>query len=752
MSHDLIASLMSEMANRGFDLIGQVKTDGNIHRYACHDKPKKQNRWYVFNITESVLHGSYGDWRTGEIYNFTSTHESEMDWLTKMKFESERKRQQKLYDDEKKKRADEAKVKAIFISTKLVANAEHEYVTRKQIGIAEHCGVYESKLYIPAVCDGVVVGMQIIHANGDKRWITGTPQHNICFPIGSGDNPAKVFIAEGYATAYSVWLATQCLTIVAFTKNNLLNVAEYVRKEYPKAEIIICADNDADGGGEKYATRAAEIINGKVELCPVVSDYNDMHVAQGIYAVRLCLLGSGSDSSQDKERKESLPDNGNPIKANIKSNKDNDNDKHDFIKNQAKMQLPEHLLDAPNLIGMLAKWINDTSLRYQPNLALAASIAAVGVVMGHRYRTETDLRSNIMTMGLSSSGSGKEHARKRIDLLFSLTDMSDYVIGEFASDASVISALHKRNGLGLSMTDEIGDSLAAMSSQKAAGYESRILKLTKELFSSANSVYRGKEYANHDGKQDAKILQQPCYCAYGTATHKQFYESMSSDKILDGFLSRWLVFCGDGYAKKDKRKKSHNPPAELVEAIKEIRQNKANPLERMEGGGLLVSQVKTKEVPISDGAYAVFDDLDNHVEDLRIAEFEKQSGLDAVYARTLEHAYKLALVAHDVKSGEIDVMVARWACELAMTLANNMIAIANEHIADGEYDKQLKAIYAYIQSGGNKGRSKSDIANRFRLPSKIRNEVLLHLTESNKICVIEDTAKNGNKKQSFIAQ
>ena len=87
-----------------------------------------------------------------------------------------------------------------------------------------------------------------------------------------------------------------------------------------------------------------------------------------------------------------------------------------------------------------------------------------------------------------------------------------------------------------------------------------------------------------------------------------------------------------------------------------------------------------------------------------------------------------------------------------MTLANNMIAIANEHIADGEYDKQLKAIYAYIQSGGNKGRSKSDIANRFRLPSKIRNEVLLHLTESNKICVIEDTAKNGNKKQSFIAQ
>lgn len=427
-------------------------------------------------------------------------------------------------------------------------------------------------------------------------------------------------------------------------------------------------------------------------------------------------------------------------------------EKHNFIKNQSSMQLPEHLLDAPNLVGMLAKWINDTSLRYQPNLALAASISAIGVVMAHRYRTETDLRSNIMTLGLSSSGSGKEHARKRIELLFSMTDMSDYIIGEFASDAAVISALHKRGGIGFSMTDEIGDSLAAMSSNRAAGYESRILKLTKELFSSASSVYRGKEYANHDGKQEAKILQQPCYCAYGTATHKQFYESMSSNKILDGFLSRWLVFCGDGYAKKDKGKKSHKPPVALIDAIKEIRTKKSNPMERSENGGLLMQQIRTTEVPMSAAAQGIFDELDNMVESLRINEFEKQSGLDAIYARVLEHAYKLALVAHNVASGEIDGMVAKWACEVAMTLAGNMIAIANEHIADGEYDKNYKAIFAYIESSGEAGRSKSDICRKFqKINLQEQQKTLHHLCESAMIQVIEENTKNNKKKQSFRA-
>jgi putative DNA primase/helicase len=51
-------------------------------------------------------------------------------------------------------------------------------------------------------------------------------------------------IAEGYATAASVYEATGHAVAVAFYADNLVTVARALWTKLPEARIVICADND----------------------------------------------------------------------------------------------------------------------------------------------------------------------------------------------------------------------------------------------------------------------------------------------------------------------------------------------------------------------------------------------------------------------------------------------------------------------------------------------------------------------------
>ena len=101
-----------------------------------------------------------------------------------------------------------------------------------------------------------------------------------------------IYIAEGYATAASIFEATEQCAVVAFSANNLPAVAETIKWEYPNAEIIICADNDVYNGdkniGLDKATEAAMIINAKLvipkfkDLSSEPKDFNDLTNLEGI--------------------------------------------------------------------------------------------------------------------------------------------------------------------------------------------------------------------------------------------------------------------------------------------------------------------------------------------------------------------------------------------------------------------------------------------------------------------------------------
>lgn len=108
--------------------------------------------------------------------------------------------------------------------------------------------------------------------------------------IGKG-NP--ILIAEGYATAASIHMASGLPTIAAFDASNLEPVAKALKEKYPNSNIAILGDNDhhlQNNVGVEKAEAAAKAVGGLMltpkfteeEKAQGLSDFNDLHQSRGI--------------------------------------------------------------------------------------------------------------------------------------------------------------------------------------------------------------------------------------------------------------------------------------------------------------------------------------------------------------------------------------------------------------------------------------------------------------------------------------
>ena len=134
----------------------------------------------------------------------------------------------------------------------------------------------------------------------EKRFIKGGRKSGLWQMLGSLSNAPTILLAEGYATAASLHEATGRPVAVAFDAGNLLNVAKALRQLDPLALLVVCGDDDHDtetrtgqNPGKAKATAAAKAVHGVAvfpsDLQEGETDFNDMHHAQGLAAVRVCV-------------------------------------------------------------------------------------------------------------------------------------------------------------------------------------------------------------------------------------------------------------------------------------------------------------------------------------------------------------------------------------------------------------------------------------------------------------------------------
>jgi putative DNA primase/helicase len=184
------------------------------------------------------------------------------------------------------------------------ASGDHPYLKRKHVGayglrrlpewrrrVYGKNGDYETvtvpdPLLIP-MRDGVgeIWSLQAIFPETcpalgrDRDFLPGGRKTGLFHWIGPRTKTAC--LAEGYATAASIFEATAYRVFVAFDAGNLCNVAQTLRKAMPDARIVICADHDLPDkqgrrAGQEKARVAAALVGGYFALPPIAgADFND---------------------------------------------------------------------------------------------------------------------------------------------------------------------------------------------------------------------------------------------------------------------------------------------------------------------------------------------------------------------------------------------------------------------------------------------------------------------------------------------
>lgn len=112
--------------------------------------------------------------------------------------------------------------------------------------------------------NGTVVSMQLIKPNGTKLFPKYGRKAGTWHRIGDPSDADTVAIAEGYATAASIHMATGWPVAVAVDSGNLTRVVPLVGQLYQQARLVICGDDDPqvkDNPGRKKAEQIAQTVH-----------------------------------------------------------------------------------------------------------------------------------------------------------------------------------------------------------------------------------------------------------------------------------------------------------------------------------------------------------------------------------------------------------------------------------------------------------------------------------------------------------
>jgi hypothetical protein len=386
-------------------------------------------------------------------------------------------------------------------------------------------------------------------------------------------------------------------------------------------------------------------------------------------------------------------------------------------------------------LEILADYIRATAVRPQPILAIGASVCALGALMGRKYKTQTNLRSNLYVVGMAGSGGGKDHARSCIKEAFIAAGLQRYLGGNrIASGSGLLTALYRQPS-SLFQLDEFGQFLGNIVSKRhAPKYLAEIWDLLTELSTSAGGTFFGAEYADQQ-QRPRQDIAQPCCCVHATTVPEPFWAALQEGSMVDGSLARFLVFqTDDDVPDRNRRPKPiGDVPPDLIDVLQAIAGGvdghaRGNIAALVEGPMIVPDPYP---VPMAPDAEQLFDALD--------AELTGQqreaigTNRSAVLARVWENTAKVALikaVSANPRAPVIRLEDAEWAKVVVDRCVTTMLTEAERHIAENRTQANHQKVLRLIQGAGKGGLSRNEITRRTQfLHRKQREDILGALVE-----------------------
>ena len=263
MSYSNYDDVVSQLT--GFGLIlenGLAVGTPRAQRCRVRDGGRERRGWYWLHEIPAhqggtLIVGSYGIWQGNE----NNSQKVELGKATQISGEQQAALKKRLADDRRRMEQDRAReaARAAEMARKvwprLSTDGESPYLKAK--GVAAHGAKFtrNGSAVIQLVnTAGVIQGLQFLRTSAQAKearrpakefWPGGLVKKGHFHQLGAID--WIVLVAEGYATAASLYEATGLPVVCAFDAGNLAPVAEALRKRYRKARILICADDDAYG-------------------------------------------------------------------------------------------------------------------------------------------------------------------------------------------------------------------------------------------------------------------------------------------------------------------------------------------------------------------------------------------------------------------------------------------------------------------------------------------------------------------------
>lgn len=387
--------------------------------------------------------------------------------------------------------------------------------------------------------------------------------------------------------------------------------------------------------------------------------------------------------------------------------------------------IPAHLLRVPGFISE----VMDHTLRTAPypnqTLAFAGALVLQATLAGRKVRDPGDNRTNIYLLALAMAGSGKDWPRRINARVLSSVGMAPNIVERFASSEGLQDAL-VRTPVILAQTDEIDDMLRSMSDAHDARY-ANIMSTLLMLFSSASGTFTLRVRAGQDAPP---TVDSPCLSLLGTAVPDHYYSALSREMTTNGFFARCLVL--------ESGARGAGQDADVCEIPERVRKTASYWATLRPGEGNLSDIHPTpRTVEQSDAAKAIFRDYRLETErEYAQAESDADSARCALWARSAEHARKLALlyaISEFPLSARITDSAAKWATEFMGWQTRRQISQASSYVAANDFDALCLRTKRALYGAPNRQLPRSKLMRTLRVDAKTFDSVAVTLTQRNEL-------------------
>lgn len=275
------AQLIDAMRAAGLEPPAEVHLDGKIHRFRSGTKGQPGHGdkpgWYLV-FGDGIPAGRFGCWRAGIEVTWRADVGRQLTDIEQMAHARRIAEAQALRDAELKRQREVAAstVETIWSGAQ-GASEDHPYLKRK--GIRTHGArvTPDGRLVVPLYdADGTLSTLQYIDHEGGKLYHPGGQTGGKFWMLGTMDEPGRIYIAEGFATAATIHQTTNRPVVIAYSASNLVPVTGTMREMYGAAQdIVIVADNDKSGVGQRYAEQASAKHGARMVMPPILGDAND---------------------------------------------------------------------------------------------------------------------------------------------------------------------------------------------------------------------------------------------------------------------------------------------------------------------------------------------------------------------------------------------------------------------------------------------------------------------------------------------